>query len=245
MEVKRTTLPAIAHFRTQFLTENSIQFVFDKCHRYGWADTYLFTTDGKQVGYGSVWGKDNREDRDAIFEFYLTEESRHLSEKLFVLFCEVSKASYIECQSNDQFLYPLFEKFASNTVTEAILFSDDHETNLTVDGVEIELKEQTNPDDRQYVISYRGASAGTGGFMLNYNFPYADIYYEIDEAFRRKGLGSFVVQELKKEIYRMGRVPAARCNVTNFSSKATLLKAGMIVCGFRVNGDIDLSKKTL
>lgn len=245
MEVKRTTLSVIAHFRAQFLRENNIQFIFDKCHRYGWADTYLFTINDNAIGYGSVWGKNKREDRDAIFEFYLTKEARHLSENVFALFCEASKASYIECQSNDQFLYPIFEKFASNTFTEAVLFADDHETRLIVDGVTIELKEQTNPDDRQYVISLGGDVAGTGGFMLNYNFPYADVYYEIHESHRRKGLGSYFIQELKKEIYKMGRVPAARCNVANSSSKATLLKAGMIVCGLRVNGDIDLSKKPL
>jgi RimJ/RimL family protein N-acetyltransferase len=137
----------------------------------------------------------------------------------------------------------MFEKFATNTSAEAILFADDHETNLIVDGASIEQKDQPNPDDRQYVIRYQGNVAGAGGFMLNYNFPYADIYYEIHEDYRRKGLGSYFVQELKKEIYRMGRVPAARCNVTNAISKATLLKAGFVVCGLRVNGDIHVTIK--
>jgi hypothetical protein len=54
MEVIKTKLSAVAHFRDQFLLENSIQFILDKCHRYGWADTYLFTNNGEQVGYGSV-----------------------------------------------------------------------------------------------------------------------------------------------------------------------------------------------
>jgi RimJ/RimL family protein N-acetyltransferase len=43
---------------------------------------------------------------------------------------------------------------------------------------------------------------------------------------------------LKKEIYRMGRVPAARCNISNRASKATLLKAGFTPCGFRLKGTI-------
>jgi hypothetical protein len=78
MEVTRSTLSTIVHFRNQFLQENDIQFVLDKCHRYGWADTYLLTNNGEQVGYGSVWGKDKREDRDAIFEFYLIEPARNI-----------------------------------------------------------------------------------------------------------------------------------------------------------------------
>jgi RimJ/RimL family protein N-acetyltransferase len=241
MEVVKTKLSAVAHFRNQFLFENNIQFILDKCHRYGWADTYLFTNNSEQVGYGSVWGKDKREERDAIFEFYLIESARNLADQFFAMFYKTSKASYIECQTNDRFLYPMFEKFAKNTSAEATLFADDHETNLIVDGASIEQKEQANPDDRQYVINYNGKVAGTGGFMLNYNFPYADIYYDIHEDYRRKGLGGYFVQELKKEIYKMGRVPAARCNVTNAISKATLLKAGFVVCGLRVNGDIHVT----
>ena len=231
----------IAHFREQFLAENNIQFIFDKCHRYGWADTYVFSNNGNHVGYGSVWGRDKREDRDAIFEFYLIEKQRNHSEEFFRNFCITSKAPFIECQSNDRFLYPMFEKFAANVFAEAILFEDKQETHLHVPETSIELKEQTNPDDRNYVLISDGSEAGSGGFMLNYNFPYADIYYEIKESHRRKGLGSYFVQQLKREIYRIGRVPAARCNATNTVSKATLLKAGMVVCGERLNGDVKLA----
>jgi predicted GNAT family acetyltransferase len=74
--------------------------------------------------------------------------------------------------------------------------------------------------------------------MLNYNFPYADIYMDVKENYRKKGFGSLMVQELKKEIYCMGRVPAARCNVSNYASKSTLIRAGFIPCGHRLKGVI-------
>jgi RimJ/RimL family protein N-acetyltransferase len=61
---------------------------------------------------------------------------------------------------------------------------------------------------------------------------------EVKENFRRKGLGSFIIQELKKACYLAGRVPAARCNIRNKASRATLLKAGLKVCGFMLKGDI-------
>jgi hypothetical protein len=78
----------------------------------------------------------------------------------------------------------------------------------------------------------------SGGFMLNYNFPYADIYMDVKEPFRRMGFGSLIVQELKKEIYLMQRIPAARCNINNKASKATLLKAGFKVCGGILKGEL-------
>jgi hypothetical protein len=40
------------------------------------------------------------------------------------------------------------------------------------------------------------------------------------------------------EAYRLKRVPAARCNIKNNASKATLLKAGMKVCGYILTGEL-------
>ena len=238
MEVIRSPHSAIAHLRKEFLRENNIQFILDKCYRYGWADTYAFSLNGSEVGYGAVWGKEKREDRDAIFEFYVTRDNRHLAEQFFNAFRLASKAPYIECQSNDRFLYPMFEKYTNNVKTEAILFADHHQTDFQIENTYLLIRQQPNPDDCQYVLMNSGEEIGEGGFMLNYNIPYADIYYGINEQHRRKGFGSFFVQELKKEIYKRGHVPAARCNASNMVSKATLLKAGMAICGLRLSGDL-------
>lgn len=238
MEIKRTTHEAIAHLRDEFLRENNVQFVLDKCHRYGWADVYSFNSDGSQVGYGSAWGKEKRDERDTIFEFYLIREHRQRAEKFFSAFCEASKVLWVECQSNDQFLYPMFKKFAKNVKEEAILFADHKTTSLHIANTSLLVRQNLNPDDRQYLLIRNGATVGEGGFMLNYNLPYADMYYSINEEYRRQGFGSYFVQELKTEIYKIGRVPAARCNPANAHSKATLLKAGMVVCAHRLSGEI-------
>jgi GNAT superfamily N-acetyltransferase len=66
--------------------------------------------------------------------------------------------------------------------------------------------------------------------------PFADLYIEVNEVYQRKGLGSFFIQELKKECYRNGRVPAARCSIDNAASKATLLKAGLKIAGYMLLG---------
>ena len=39
------------------------------------------------------------------------------------------------------------------------------------------------------------------------------MFMEVKEEHRGKGYGVFVVQELKKQAYLKGRVPAARCNI--------------------------------
>jgi GNAT superfamily N-acetyltransferase len=79
---------------------------------------------------------------------------------------------------------------------------------------------------------------GTGGILYHYNRPYGDIYMAIAEPFRRRGLGAFLVQELKRICYEQGSVPAARCNVNNTASQLTLQKAGFVPCGNIVTGTL-------
>jgi hypothetical protein len=71
-------LDDIRVFRVLFLHENHFQFVYDKCHYYGWADTYVIGIGDIKIGYGSVWGKDKRKDWDAIFEFFIIKPYRSL-----------------------------------------------------------------------------------------------------------------------------------------------------------------------
>ena len=59
---------------------------------------------------------------------------------------------------------------------------------------------------------------------------------EVDEPFRRRGYGSYLIQELKRACYEMGRVPAARCDAANAASRATLQKAGLFPCARMLSG---------
>ncbi len=61
-----------------------------------------------------------------------------------------------------------------------------------------------------YVLEHGGQIIARGGLMLNYNFPYADLYMDVLEAHRGKGFGSFIVQELKKAAIEAGYIPAAK-----------------------------------
>jgi len=241
LKITKTTLKQIQHLRTLFLDEGRFQFIYNKCHENNWADTWLFLADGEKAGYGAVWGAERRADRDAIFEFYLTGAFRRSASLIFSEFCKVTEARLIECQSNDLLLASMLYEFAQNINAEAILFEDDFESDLSLPGTIFTREpagDEESHDVGDYLLRHDGEVVATGGFMLNYNKPYADIYMEVKEPFRRRGFGSLIVQELKKEIYQSGRVPAARCNINNRISKATLLKAGFKVCGAILKGEI-------
>src|ERR1700760_479280 len=101
-QVHKVPLAEIQDLRNVSLSENNFQFVHDKCHGAGWADTYIFLMDTEAVGYGSVWGKDDRRMRDTIFEFYLLRPFRKFASVIFPKFGIVSQAGFIECQTNNK-----------------------------------------------------------------------------------------------------------------------------------------------
>ncbi|MFT4153186.1 GNAT family N-acetyltransferase [Parafilimonas sp.] len=240
ISIAKANVQELQPLRDLFLHENKIEFVYNKCHLYGWADTYAFTIDNVITGYGAVWGKDKREDRDTIFEFYMIEAFRKYANLVFKKFKEACGATFIECQSNDVLLFSLLCEHAQNIHAGAILFEDSFQTNFYHPQLLFEKNKTpgSHPDDRSYILKLHGETVAAGGLMLNYNKPYADIYYEVKENHRRKGYGSFMLQLLKQEAYAIQRVPAARCHIKNNISKAALLKAGFKTCGFMLTGEI-------
>src|SRR5947207_7218015 len=56
-------------------------------------------------------------------------------------------------------------------------------------------------------IEVDGRIVATGGALFHYNPPYGDIYMEVAEPARRKGYGSYLVQEVKRACYQMGKLP--------------------------------------
>ena len=88
------------------------------------------------------------------------------------------------------------------------------------------------------VVEVGGTVAAKGGILFHYNRPYGDIYMEVAEPFRRRGVGSYLVQELKRVCYEQGNIPSARCNPKNIASRKTLQKAGFIPCGHILTGSI-------
>jgi GNAT superfamily N-acetyltransferase len=80
----------------------------------------------------------------------------------------------------------------------------------------------------EWLLELEGQVVATGGILFHYNHPYGDIYMGVEEAHRRRGLGAYFVQELKRIAYEIGSLPGARCNVDNIASRKTLQKAGFV-----------------
>ncbi|HEV2354823.1 MAG TPA: GNAT family N-acetyltransferase [Puia sp.] len=246
MEIKavRTTLKDILSLRSLYLQEANAQIRYNACHDRGWTDSYLLTVNGLPVGYGSVKGQEIKA-RDTVFECYVIPSFRTLANDLFAELLAASAVAYIECQTNDPVLPALLYAFGRNIQSPVILFKEGSVTRYSLPGVifrprqdEDLLFEHHHEPEGDYVLELDGKIVGTGGFMMHYNHPFADIYMEVTGGFRRMGLGSYMVQQIKRECYLAGRVPAARCNMENVASKATMLKAGLAIAGYMLLGEV-------
>jgi RimJ/RimL family protein N-acetyltransferase len=239
VEVRKTSLEEILPLRQLFLQENNFQIRYNACHERGWTDSYVLTLQDIRIGYGSIKGKENLRDRNALFEFYLLPTFRNRSSQIFSTLLHASRASFIESQTNDVLLSSMLYEFADQFESKVILFEDHSTTCQVMEAVvfrprqenESVYEHQSEPEG-DWVLEYRKEIVATGGFLLHYNIPFADLYMEVKPDHRGKGLGTFLLQELKRQCYLSGRVPAARCNIENLASKAALLKAGFRIAGY-------------
>ena len=236
--IHKVALQDIVYLRRLFLQANNFQIRYDSCHERGWSDSYIVEHKGLKIGYGAIKGNKKIEDRDTIFEFYVIPAFRNLAPLVFEELLKVSGADFVECQTNEPFLTSFAYTHGTHLSSDTILFSDDRVTHLRPAGIVFRPKTESDiifghhaEPQGSFVIERRGEVVATGGFLLHYNMPFADIYMEVREDSRRRGIGSFLVQELKVQCYLSGRVPAARTGSNNFASKATLLKAGLEVAG--------------
>ena len=157
----------------------------------------------------------------ALYEFYVKEEYRQRIFDLFAALLATCSATIIETQTNDPSLCTMLHTFGQNVRAEAVLFEDRFKTQLVPEGSgfrstgagDVELLTRLDLDDTAgWVVTLEGEIAGAGGVLYHYNRPYGDIYMKIAEAFRGRGLGAYLVQELKGVCRTGGSVPAARCN---------------------------------
>ena len=241
----KTSLKQILPLRNLFLQENNFQIRYNAQHERGWSDSYLITYNEEKIGYGSVAGKEHIPDRDSIFEFYIIPSFRKFASPAFLELIHASQASFITCQSNDLLLSSMMFEFAQNINADTVLLQEDFTSSLSIENVmfrkrsdnDIIFEHRAEPVG-DYVLELNNEVVATGGFLLHYNMPFADLYMEVREDCRRKGFGSFLIQEIKKQCYLAGRVPAARTGLNNIASRKTLIKAGFKIAGFMLLGSI-------
>lgn len=246
IEVERAPLEAILALREEYRREMGCQIVHDSFHARGFTDTWLLRMNGVVAGYGSVTG-DPHGPREIVKELYVLPDHRVAAAEFLRRLIAASGARWIEAQTNDAQLAPLIDEVATDVARDTILFADSFTSRHTAAGA---VFRALSDDDRARVfphtrepvgewgIEFEGGIVSTGGLLLHYNPPYADLFMEVAEPHRKRGYGRYLVQELKRLCYERGSVPAARCRHDNEASRRTLQGAGMLPCARIVRGRI-------
>jgi GNAT superfamily N-acetyltransferase len=250
MNVRRVELREIEGLRDIYLHEMNCQALFDSIHgRPGWSHEYLITEGDSKVGYGSVAVGGPWKEKPTVYEFFVLPQQRRRLFDYFLALLASCGATAIETQSNAGLLRVMLHTFAPTVTSESILFHDKMTTNHASPDA---LFRRATPEDAgqvaqqqldsqaRWLVVVGGVVAGAGDILYHYNRPYGDIYMAVGESFRRRGLGTYLVQELKRVCYEGGSVPAARCNPKNIASRQTLQRAGFVPCGHIVTGTVSL-----
>lgn len=226
------------HLHELFRVEADCQLIRDSFWTRGLVDAWAVEVDGRLAGHGAV---SNRYDRGRVIEFFTLPEFRSHAREMFEGFLAASEATHIGAQTNVPLMTEMLREFATEIEAEKVLFAEGAATRLACpeggvfrrkrESGELPIFEHHDEPGGEWVIEASGAIVGTGGFLTHYNPPYADLYMEVEEGKRRRGFGSYLIQELKRVCHEAGKRAAARCDVANVASRKTLERGGMVVCG--------------
>jgi GNAT superfamily N-acetyltransferase len=244
IEVARVDVDMVTPLRELHRQAMACQIMHDSFPRRGFSDAYLIQIEGRSAGYGLVA---NVHWPQTVHEFYSLPDYRAAALPMFRQLVEASQVTHVLAQTNDRLLTLMLYDCAQNIASDTILFEDGLTTHLSCpNGVfrkiteadKSRLEEQKLDPGSDWLIETDGVPVATGGLTFHYNPPYCDLYMGVSEAHRKRGFGSFMIQELKRVAYEIGKIPAARCNITNIASRSTLQKAGMLPCCRLLVGEV-------
>lgn len=247
MQLTVTSRPVreLAPLHNLYQAEANCQIVRDSFWSRGFLDAWAVEVNGRLAGYGATA---NRYDAGRLLEFYVLPAYRSHAPAMCRSVIAASQATHMEAQSNIPLTHLLLHDCATEIRAEKVLFADACTTHLaSPEGVVFRRRSDANESPvfehrhepiGDWVIELRGEIVATGGFLTHYNPPYADLYMEVAEPSRRRGIGSYLIQELKRVCYESGHRPAARCDMKNHASRNTLEKAGLLACGHVLVGSV-------
>lgn len=234
-QLRRPSASETAAFRNDYCEKSGCQIVRYSYVPRGFAYAMVMENRGELVAYGEVA---THEDEHKLVQFFVPDRSDVDFGELAKQFLEETGAPWIEAQTNIPWMRTLVDQFGANPTVGPTLFENGPTTGLTNPGVLFRLRqnsdqlfEHKHEPEGDWVIELHGTIVATGGFLTHYNAPFADLYMEVRPDARRKGFGSYLLQELRKVCLAQGLTPAARCDHDNEASRMCLLRSGMAACG--------------
>jgi GNAT superfamily N-acetyltransferase len=233
MKVRRAEQAEIVSLRDAGAMDG--QIVHDSIHaRLGWTLEYVITHGDRAIGYGSS----RSPGRGATGRPYTSSISiRHRSRafELFDAFLDASNPHAFEVQTSDTLDHHV-RRTHETSAPSGSYFAMARPRCITRTAPRCDAsRRRRNPDRDRGTAGRRGlgrrdrrSGRRAGRDAVSLQPAYGDIYMDVDEPFRRRGIGAYLVQELKRICYELGAIPCARCSTTNEPSRRTLQRAGFV-----------------
>lgn len=236
LHVREAGLAEIELLRDAHRREAECQIVRYSILPRGLADPFLVLDGSSSIGYAGIW---NRHFPGRLLEFFVVREHRARAGECLDAVLAHTGAGTAESQTNlplDAWIRPRI----GEPVTEKLLFREGAGSARTRPDLTFRLRTgQDAGPEGEWVVERDGEVVGGGGLLHHYNPPYADLFMEVVPAARGRGVGSFLVQELRRVARQGGGIPAARCDPANEASRRALLRGGLVQCGEIVAGAVD------
>ena len=238
VDVRSVNLEDVADLREAYRAEADGQIVHYSILARKLGQPYLVVCDGDPAAYGGVW---TEHFPGRVMEFWAHRRFRDARRELFAHFVQRSGATEIEAQTNMPGMLELLCAAGTGSTEEKILFRDGGPSAVTCAGA-IFRRRRTGEEgpEGEWVVELEGKVAGGGGILTHYNPPYADLYMAVVPESRRRGVGSYLVQELRRVCRERGLTPAARCNPDNLASWRALERGHMVECGRLLAARLDI-----
>jgi len=262
VEIEPTTVDRVADLRFLYASNLDDIILYEREIQRGHTRIYGIWNGDALVGDGILHGEG--EDRTKVVEFFLLPQCRRHTVAAFDLFTRVTEATGVLARTNDTELVLLLHERTRDLVPSHYCFRDAEGTHYPVSGVKYRRITPNDLDlltpimttsqgwpfelaDREalatWIASHEGrvledeeGIAGIGAILRGYNPPFANIGMVVMKRARRRGYATYLVEELKRETYALGKIPRADCAHWNTASRSTLLRAGFLVSARTVQG---------
>jgi GNAT superfamily N-acetyltransferase len=264
LEIRRAELHDIAWLRSLYYRELGDVVPHEPQVLRGELDLSVLLQDDRPIGHGIVDGASPG--GATIVEFYVLPYDRRFALSYFDQFLHATGAAFIAARTDDPILTVLLFDRAEAIASVAILFRDHQTTHYAAPGTHLRpithhdraqlARELCQPEAWPYAFAdtdalerwiERGvgwlleqdhAMLAVGSINDDRNLPFVDLGMRVIEPYRQQGYGAYIIQELKRQAYRRGAIPVARCDVTNHLSRRTLQTAGFLPIACLVQGRV-------
>ena len=206
------------------------------------ATYFTIHLDSERIGYFCT------DKNNCAWQFYITDDHLKSSSDIFSHLISSELVKKAAPMTVDPLFMSVCLDFQKNVTSHSLMFFDFDKIEPTLDGFDnLEFRPGTVDDlddvkrnidgfgnweyyakrNEVFLLYDANILLGVGLYEdLRLYPPYKNLGMNVNENYRQKGIGAYIIALLKQKCYMENKIPFAGCGQTNTASRKTLEKAG-------------------